>query len=419
MRNQQNHVSQCLLPTLVAEADTFLGQQNYCKDYAFFVQSTWRTFLHYAQNAPDGNTFSIDLVQRFEHDQYGFPLEKEFSPVPKQVQSRLRAMRMLIDFAIQGQWTHCGRTTALPLTPENQMLLDAFIADWHHRGLSDSALRSCLIRLRQFLLYLQARNLSYSQLTPTTISGFVTQRLEFQQKTIEMITYYLRAFFNFLYLKEYLPRDWSSDVPKVRGVPRKRIPSTWRREDVNSLLATVDRGSPVGKRDYAILLLVVLLGLRASDIRELRLEHFQWEIKELTFPQAKTGQVVSLPLLDDIGWAVIDYLQHGRPMTQAREVFVQHIPPFAQLAPTNSLHSMINRYRQRANIPLPPEQRHGLHSLRHTLASALLEQQTPLSTIAAILGHLDSGSTEVYLKVNLTQLRQCALEVEEVTDATA
>jgi len=420
MRNQQYPISQYPLEALVEEAIVCL-QQEYDKSYARRVESTWHTFLHYAQDAPDGDTFSTDLVQRFLSDQYGFPSEseEELTPISDDTRPHLRAMRMLIDFAIHGRWARYGRTTSVPLTLENQRILEAFTADWYRGGLSARALRPCLVRLRQFFLYLQANDLTYSMLNPAVISAFVTTQLEFRQRTVEMITYYLRKLFRFLHLNDYLPTDWSSDVPKVRVVPCKRIPSTWRREDVDRLLAMVDRGNPVGKRDYAILLLVARLGLRVGDIRELQLEHFQWEKRQLVFPQSKTGQVVSLPLLDEIGWAVIDYLQHGRPQTQVRQVFVQHISPFASIAPNNNLYNMINRYRQMAGIPMPPEQRHGLHSLRHTLASALLEQQTPLSTIAAILGHLDSGSTKVYLKVDLVQLRQCALDIKEVINATA
>lgn len=419
MQNQQDPISQYPLEALIDKAVICL-KQEYCNRYRQLIQSTWRAFLNYAQAADDGGTFSTDLAKRFLASRYGFPSEpeEELTPVLDDIRPHLRAMHMLVDFAIHGRLVRCSRTTFVLLTPENQRILDAFTADWYRGGLSARALRPCLVRLRQFFLYLQQNHLTYAKVNPTVISAFVTKQLEFRQRTVEMITYYLRKLFRFLYLNDYLPTDWSNDVPKVRVVQRKRIPSTWRREDVDRLLATVDRGSPTGKRDYAILLLVARLGLRVGDIRELQLEHFQWEKRQLAFPQSKTGQVVTLPLLDEIGWAVIDYLQHGRPQTQARQIFVQHRSPFAPFAPNNNLYTMINLYRQRAGIPLPPEQRHGLHSLRHTLASALLEQQIPLSTIAAILGHLDSGSTKVYLKVGLTQLRQCALDLEEVNDAT-
>lgn len=404
------------LTVLIEEAQVFLRQQNYNKSTDRFIRSTWRSFLGYA---PDGARFSTELARQFVKDSYGFPYDDDLHPVPDRIRQRLHAMRLLVDYAIYGRWSRHCKTTTRSLGPENEAVLAAFSEDWYRRELSARALRPCMFRLRQFLLFLEDVGLTCSQIDPGTISAFVSTQLEFRQRTVEMITYYLRTFLRFLYLRSYVPVDWSGDVPRVRVVAKRRIPSVWRREDVERLLNTVDRGSPVGKRDYAILLLVAKLGLRVGDIRELQLEHFDWKSRQLVFPQAKTGQVASLPLLEDIGWAVIDYLQHGRPITEAREVFVQHKAPFAPFAPNNNLYTMINHYRQLAGIPLPTEQRHGLHSLRHTLASSLLEAQTPLSTIAAILGHLDSGSTKVYLKVDLNQLRQCALDPEEVCVAAS
>jgi len=418
MRTDPCLATQHPLSTLITEAEAFLRQQPYWSKTIQRVRCTWRALASFAQTDPDGATFSLDLVQRFLREQYGYPPADDLHPITPKLQVRLRAMRMLVDFALHGRWVYHSRTTPALLSPDHQRLLETFLADWSRRGASARTLRPCKVRLRQFFLYLQEHDLTYRQLTPAVISAFLTTQLEFRQKTVQMITYYLRTLLRFLYLQEYLPADLSGDVPHVRVIHQRRIPSTWRAEDVTRLLAAVDRGNPTGKRDYAILVLVTRLGLRVGDIRELRLEHFHWETHQLVFPQAKTGQVVSLPLLDEIGWAVIDYLQHGRPQTEARQVFVRHKAPFGPFGPNNNLYHLIDGYRQRAGIALPTEQRHGLHSLRHTLASALLEQQTPLSTIAAILGHLDSSSTKVYLKVDLAHLRQCALDPEEVLHAT-
>lgn len=122
---------------------------------------------------------------------------------------------------------------------------------------------------------------------------------------------------------------------------------------------------------------------------------------------------MTYPLLDDIGWALIDYLQHGRPQTASPFVFVRHGAPFEQFGKHANLHHIITTYTRRAGIPVPRGP-HGMHSLRHTLASALLEQHTPLPVIADILGHLSTQSTQVYLHVDLGALRRCALDPEEV-----
>jgi integrase len=182
-------------------------------------------------------------------------------------------------------------------------------------------------------------------------------------------------------------------------------------------LSIVDRSSAQGKRDYAILLLACRLGLRVGDIRTLRLEQLRWDEARIEITQAKTGQPLSLPISEELGRALIDYLRHGRPASAHREVFLRLIAPFEPFGANNNLYPLISQYRRRAGIALPPRCRGGLHSLRHTLASRLLEQQTPLETISDILGHQRSASTRIYTKIDLNTLRTVALDPEEVHHA--
>jgi len=203
-------------------------------------------------------------------------------------------------------------------------------------------------------------------------------------------------------------------VPKVRLRQDARIPSVWRKEDVEALLATVDRGSPVGKRDYAILLLAARLGLRVGDIRDLRLDDINWEKSQIKVIQAKTGVHLHLPLTEEVGNAIIDYLRHGRPPTEQRVIFLRHNAPFEPFGPENNLHHIITAYRQRAGIKLPELCKRGLNALRHSVASRLLEVGTPLQEISHIMGHLSLDTTRIYTKVDIENLRRVALDPEDV-----
>jgi site-specific recombinase XerD len=191
-----------------------------------------------------------------------------------------------------------------------------------------------------------------------------------------------------------------------------RLPSVWRSADVEALLAAVDRGSPKGKRDYAILVLACRLGMRVSDIRGLCLEHLHWREGRIEMAQTKTGAPLVLPLSEEVGAALIDYLQHGRPVTHHREVFLRLKAPVEPFGNNDNLHHILTFYRQRAGIALPAQARKGLHSLRHTLATRLLEAGTALETIAGILGHLSPESTQIYAKVDIETLRRAALDPE-------
>jgi len=180
------------------------------------------------------------------------------------------------------------------------------------------------------------------------------------------------------------------------------------------LLVAIDRGSPVGKRDYAIVLLAVRLGMRVGDIRDLRLEDLRWTEARIERVQTKTGVPVVLPLTEEIGAALIAYLREGRPPTARREVFLRHLAPFEPFGPYDNLYHIVTTYRRRAGIELPPKSRKGLHSLRHTVATRLLEAGVALETISGILGHRSPETTRLYTKVDLAALRSAALDLEEV-----
>lgn len=155
------------------------------------------------------------------------------------------------------------------------------------------------------------------------------------------------------------------------------------------------------------------MGLRCTDIKNLTMNNFHWAEKELIFVQSKTKTTLALPLTQEVGWAVIDYLKYGRPKIESPYIFVKHMAPFATFSENDHLYQLIKVYMERAHLPTLKKRR-GMHSLRHTMASVLLEQNTPLSTIADILGHADADSTAVYLKVDIKKLKECSLTFMEV-----
>jgi len=199
-------------------------------------------------------------------------------------------------------------------------------------------------------------------------------------------------------------------LPAAKSSRQARVPSVWDRADVAKILETVDRGNPCGKRDYAIILLITRLGLRGIDVKRLRFADLDWPGNRLSVVQAKTGHRVQLPLLKDIGWAVIDYIRHGRPRSDCPQVFLRHTAPIGPFADQDHLHQILVKHARVAHVPLGENRRHGMHSLRHTLATRLMEDGTPVEQIADILGHQSVTATGAYLKSSLGLLAQCALD---------
>jgi integrase len=242
------------------------------------------------------------------------------------------------------------------------------------------------------------------------IDAFVATLTGYQVKTVEQKLCALRSFLRFASAEGPLDAAVVDVVPAVRSSKQAGVPSVWEPGEVARILEAIDRGNPCGKRDYAIVLLIARLGLRSIDVKRLEFGDLDWPGNRLFVTQAKTGGRVQLPLLKDVGWAVIDYMRSGRPACDCPQVFVRHTAPIGPFSDQDHLHQILVKHARVAHVAISEKRRHGMHSLRHTLATRLLEGGTPLEQIADILGHQSVRSTGVYLKSSLGLLAKCALD---------
>ena len=269
--------------------------------------------------------------------------------------------------------------------------------------------------LHKFLLYLEQNYVRSSKaITPVHLTKFLSNYDKAKPKYVATVISILRNYLSFLCQQEFIKHDVASCLPKVRIMRNAFIPHSWKTEDVKKLLKAVDRGDQKGKRDYAILLLIVHLGLRVSDIRGLKLSYLNWTRKTITLNMQKTKQPLELPLLDNIGWAIIDYLKNGRPETQCDRVFVRHRAPFDAFGENESFYRELHRYMIKAGLSIPVDVHCGMHSLRSTLARNMLEAKAPLPVISQVLGHQNINTTSIYLKIDINGLKKCPLDPEEV-----
>ena len=210
-----------------------------------------------------------------------------------------------------------------------------------------------------------------------------------------------------------MPRNLSLAATGTRLYRLRAVPDVLTSAEVDRILSSVDRSSPIGRRDYAVLMLAARYGLRPGDIRQLSLDHIDWRRGVLTLRQAKTGRPLVLPLLPDVAQAVSAYIRSGRPTTSRREVFVRHVAPFEPFVPTNNLSTIMRGALRHAGLDARPGRR-GLYLFRHTLATRLLEAGHPFKTISDVLGHGCVDSTFGYAKVDLVHLRAAVLSEAEV-----
>ncbi len=285
-------------------------------------------------------------------------------------------------------------------------LLEDYLAWCRKHNGSKGTIRVKRTKLRQFFSFLDGRKIELTDLTPADISDFMTTLCRYHRATIHVYGSVLRDFFRYCHEVGILEKKLSTSVPKPKIYTEENIPETWTTEEVRQVLTVIDRSNDIGKRDYAMLLLAILLGMRAGDICALKFKNLDWNQKLIVYTQQKTQKVNTLPLLPIIGEAIIDYLKNGRLESNCDNVFVRHIHPYGEFQSSTAISKNLKRYMRQAG--LTAKKRKVAHSLRHTLASELLKEGTPLMTISNILGHSTSKTTSVYTKVDIPTLRKCA-----------
>lgn len=290
---------------------------------------------------------------------------------------------------------------------------DDFTAYLLEKGLAKPTVDTNIRHTQKLLLYFEGLDIhTLEGVTAGDISSYIASYESYSLKYTGTVLCTARNFFRFLFNRGWITEDILPQFPAIR-IPRSGgIPYAWGKDDILKLLNAVDRNDPAGKRDYAIYLLALRTGLRSGDIRNLRLSDINWTDKKLCIVMGKTGQPLELPLLDDVGWAMIDYLKNGRPETASDHMFVRHRAPFTSLGGAG-LDRGLHRYMVKAGINADGKGHHGMHSLRSTLAKNMLETGSALPVISQTLGHQDISTTSIYLKIDVEGLRKCALDPEE------
>lgn len=407
------------LENLVADALVHVEGSGYCAATLSIYRGVWSALICYSCSGEETEPFSEGLCARFLASRE-VPVGDNVAGLSSRKRQLRTAVRVLLEFAEHGCFRRrrCRTAKVLVCAAFRQALGNYLKFSDDYLAHSQGTLRLRRYNLTDFLQFLESQGVqSLNSISAQLVTQFVGARDHLASASVQNYLSALRSFLRYLWMDGVIAEDFSARVPTIRQYRHARIPSVWTRAEVDAILGSVNRGSPQGRRDYAILLLACRLGMRAGDIRALRLEYLLWDEARIEIAQAKTGDSLSLPMSEEIGHALIDYLRHGRPTSRHREVFLRLVAPYEPFGTYNNLHGIISLYLRRAGIAVADGHRRGMHSLRHTVASRLLEGQTPIETIADILGHRSVESTRVYTKVDISALRTVALDPQEVCDA--
>lgn len=226
---------------------------------------------------------------------------------------------------------------------------------------------------------------------------------------VHNIKLYMKKLYRYLSSHGYGNEDYDGLLSFSVSRESKLYPAASHKE-INQILDMIDRRTPQGKRDYAMVLLGAVTGLRAIDIARIKLTNIDWKKGEIKLVQCKTGKSVALPLTKDVGEAISEYILKVRPQSEHENIFLRIRPPFRPFSNGVALGCLYNYYRKRAGLPRDAHDGNGFHALRRSLGKNLVTSGAPITMVAQILGDSNIDSTKKYISLDSVHLKECALD---------
>lgn len=295
-----------------------------------------------------------------------------------------------------------------PLGPTDQ-ILERFRAYLDRRhGISPRSCEAYVRFTRPFLRDMSiTRPGDLARLTPTDVLGYVERHArDASAATAVAMCSRLRSFLRYLQVEGFIANDLAACVPSVKKWRFTALPTYLSAAQLEQVLQHCDQNTASGRRDYAILLLLSGLGLRAQEVATLSLDDIDWRAGQFRI-QGKGRQQATMPLPPDVGAAIAAYLQSGRPVSDRRQLFLRAHPPHSGFPPTSGIRDIAARALRRAGISDIAHR--GSHIFRHSLATELLRSGAALTQISQVLRHKDLDTTRIYAKVDLASLRTLSL----------
>ena len=385
-----------------------LAKANASEYFQNLLKTVSRQFIIYADEH-DIDFFNIDVGLQF--------LEEHYSMSQKIAEKKwcsmyLRCINAISEYQMTGavdMYLTTVRTEYIFPEPFKESA-DSYLAYREKIGIIPKSIQISRLYLFRFFSFLETKNIhSMDVITVPVVLDFLKSLSTFEKPTINAIMRAVRLYLKYCYENGFIQDNLFPKLPNPHYNRNSRLPSTYTAQEVRDTLSAIDTGNPCGIRDYAIILLLARLGLRSSDVANLRFSNIDWENDMIRLTQVKTGNPLELPLLSDVGEAIINYLKNARPKSDSDHVFIRIKPPYTEFNP-GAVGALVHERLVKAGIHLEGR-KSGSHALRHSLAKRLLEHEIPLPVISEILGHTNTETTMTYLRVDINELKKCALEV--------
>jgi site-specific recombinase XerD len=303
---------------------------------------------------------------------------------------------------------HPQQQRIMPDPTAQQIVLQQFrLYLEQERGLSAATVVNYTPIIRAFLSdRFQTGDIDLQAVSASDITGFVQRQAErIHSKRAPLVVSALRSFLRHLLYRGAIHTDLGACVPTIATWSLSKIPKFLPADQIQKVLDSCDRSTALGKRNYAILLLLARLGLRAGEVVVLTLDDIDWEAGVITV-RGKGKRVAQLPMPTDVGAAIVEYLREGRPRSTTRRLFIRQKAPLVGLANSIAICSLVDRALEKAGVE---SSYRGSHLFRHSLATQMVNNGATLPEIGELLRHRRPDTTAIYAKVDLVSLRTIAI----------
>ena len=400
------------LPELVEKLMVHLDERGYAESTRCRLRAYYAVFIKYAKKHGI-HSFTLEIGKTFlsEHHGHEWTDTEKLSIAQNYLQKHIL---MLHEFQMCGEVITRRRSNRIYALAYFSDVINSYIDYEQHRNLKAVTLKTKHHMLNQIFEYFESLGLKNTRnIKATHIFGFLESRTYFSVTTKEAYQYLIRNLIRYLYDNDACCAELTQLFPVISIHTKNAYPSHFNSNDITRVLQCVDTATKMGKRDYFVLLLAAELGMRVSDICALKIESIDAQKKCIEYVQQKTGATVTLPISDELLCAFADYMKNVRPKCSFGEVLISHRAPIRPFH-GKTFHAMLQKYLCDANVKVAKGQKHGMHSLRSSLASNMLGDGVSVLVISNILGHNYVDTSRSYIKIDLDGLRKCVLEVPAV-----
>lgn len=400
------------LMDLLNHSEKILIEKQYSEKTINDYKYVWNKFYDFCEVAGI-EYFDLDIAKKF--------LEKYYHIDLKNGKGRLYTRRMrsilFLNSVDENKEIRNFRPKIDKIIPEEYKDIYYEYDNYLKENYNYSTLMTSASVIGKFLNYLDSINVnSIQDISIQNIYAFVNieNTKNYSKTTMYEIKYKLKKFFQYLYLHDKYRFSGNDIFPRIAKYDRAKLPSHYTIEEINLILNQVNRETKRGKRDFAILLLAIVYGLRNSDIVHLEKKNILWNANKIELIQYKTKKLLELPLTENVKFALLDYLKNARPNVNSPYVFLPTKPPYSYIGKDrySSLYKSFEYYLKKSRIDIKGRKK-GLHALRHSMASNMLKNNTEIYTISNVLGHSNIDVTNIYLSIDEKHLKKLALEVPD------